>query len=72
MDEFRKALGGPAADTLRGAVRGKKFRMLRFQRPQLFDQLVIVAIRNLRIVPDVIEFFVTLNLFAQFGDRFFD
>ena len=70
MDEFGKAFGGATADALGWAVRREKLRMLLFQSAQLFDQLVILAIRNLRIVPDVVEFFVALNLFAQFGDRF--
>ena len=71
MDEFREAFGWATADTLGWAVRRKELGMLRFQRPQLFDQLVILAIRNLRIVADIVEFFVTLNFFAQSGDRFF-
>jgi len=71
MNEFRKTFGRTTADALGGTVGREEFGMLFFEGAQTLDQIVVLAILNLRIVAHMVEFFVMANLFAQFGDRFF-
>jgi hypothetical protein len=61
-----------APDTLGGRIRRDQLGVFAFELLQSLDQLVEFKVRNLRLVPNVIEKLVATDLFAQFLYLFFD
>jgi len=52
----------PSRDALRGRVRRHQFRMLRFQRLEFREQLIVLRVRDLGLVADVVEVVVFADL----------
>ncbi len=68
MHDLGKAFGRLAANTLGGTVRSYLIGMLLLESLQLLEQGVIFRVGDLGIVENVIEIFVTPNLFPQLVD----
>lgn len=68
MNEFGKAFGGTATDPLGGTVQGDVFGIFIFELAEPLKQIVILAVGNLRIVLQIVEVFVAMNLAAQVAD----
>ncbi len=62
---LREALGGDAADALRRAVGGDQLRLLGFERHELLDQAVELAIGDLGPAEPVVEILVAADLPSQ-------
>ncbi len=54
-----------AAHALRRRIRRDQLGMLRFERLELIHQLVVAGVGNLRIIQDVVEVIVPVNIVAQ-------
>ena len=65
MHDLRKTLGRSAANALRGTVRSYLLGMFLLELLESLEQLVVFSVRNFGIVAQVIEIFVTANLFPQ-------
>src|SRR5262249_30414402 len=70
VSNLREFTDGLAADPLGGAFRIYQFRMLGLDLLQLFEQLVELAIGNLRLSFGVIQVVVVVDELAQFRGAF--
>jgi hypothetical protein len=61
-----------APDSLGGRIRRDELGVVAFKLLQSLDQLVEFEVRDLRLVPNVIEELVATDLFTQFLYLFFD
>jgi len=67
MSHFFKFFRDLTADFLGWRIRGDEFRMLRFNRFETVEELIVFKIRNLGLVERVVQVIVIRNFLPQFG-----
>jgi hypothetical protein len=65
MNHFGEPLRWPPPDTLRGTIERYVLGMVLFELLKSLEQRIVFSVRDLKIILDVIEFFMTPDLLPE-------